>query len=246
MTPLSLSHCTLTGADDRVALSDLAELSNRFPVVEWGFLYSPERQGTPGRYPAVNKLREALNELPSGVRCALHVCGQGVSDLLAGEATVTLLAIYVAARGGRLQLNFNQRRKPINLDRLSYFIERYPNLQVITQYNEANQPVAEALRAHRNHAVLFDKSGGQGLLPDHWPSPLPDTSCGYAGGLGPDNIDVQLESIARVADDRPFWIDMEGQLRVKDSADVDWFDLGRCRKVLEIVTNRTLIEARAS
>ncbi|MEI7997808.1 MAG: hypothetical protein WCH01_23235, partial [Methylococcaceae bacterium] len=57
---LNLKFCTLTGVDEKTSLMQIAELSERFPFVEWGFLYSPKRQGNPGRYPSVKRLHEAF------------------------------------------------------------------------------------------------------------------------------------------------------------------------------------------
>lgn len=229
--PLNLTHCTLTGVDETVGMDRIADLSKDFPLVEWGFLYSPKRQGQPGRYPPVGLLARNFQVLPAHVRVALHVCGDGVPNLIAGagNSSERQLLDLVAARGGRVQLNFSQRRKPVDLDALAKVMARYPDTVFITQENAANTGVWEALRdlgAH-NHAVLFDGSGGRGLTCTVWPQPAP-ISCGYAGGLGPDNIQTELLKIAAVADGLDTWIDMEGKLRVTGLDGVDRFDLDAC------------------
>jgi len=81
--------------------------------------------------------------------------------------------------------------------------------------------------------VLFDSSGGRGLAPVSWPAPLPGTTCGYAGGLGPDTLTEQLPLIHTAANGRGYWIDMEGRLRTPE----DRFDLDRARRCLEIVAD---------
>ena len=111
-TPMHLTHCTLTGVDEKTALHELIDLSVEHPIAEWGFLYSPKRQGQPGRYPSVAMLSKSFSYLPAYVRVALHVCGQGVPDLLTGESTVSGLVAMVGERSGRVQLNFNQARDP--------------------------------------------------------------------------------------------------------------------------------------
>ena len=108
MSTALLTHVTLTGMDDHTDLAALAALSARYPLVEWGFLYSPKRQGQGGRYPSVETLRHAFRGLPLNVSVALHVCGAGVPNLLSGEPVITGLVEDVAVRGGRVQLNFSQ------------------------------------------------------------------------------------------------------------------------------------------
>jgi len=223
-----LTHITLTGVDDHTNLAELANLSERFPLVEWGFLYSPKRQGHGGRYPSVATLLNAFRTLPDTVRIALHVCGAGVPNLLANEAEVTGLVEAVAARGGRVQLNFSQSRGGINLDALSTLLDRYPSLKVITQHNDANEGVWKRLCGHANYVALFDSSGGRGVERSAWPAPLHGIHCGYAGGLGPDNLAMELTRIRAAASGHPHWIDMEGKLRTED----DTFDLQRAEACL--------------
>lgn len=233
---MQLSHCTLTGVDESTDLSRLAGLSSEFPFAEWGFLYSPTRQGQPGRYPSVSTILRAFRELPAHVRLALHVCGQGVPDLLGSEPTVTDLVRAVGARGGRIQLNFNQQRDRLDLVRMGEWLALRDGLTVITQHNAANDVVHQAFLAHGNHAVLFDASGGQGLSPERWPAPLPGTSCGYAGGMGPDNLRQELGRIAAAAAGHVTWIDMEGKLRTPGPTGApDWFDTTRCEACLRAV-----------
>jgi len=48
---MPLTCCCLTGVDDLTPLIELAVVSDLYPYAEWGFPYSPKRQGTPGRSP---------------------------------------------------------------------------------------------------------------------------------------------------------------------------------------------------
>lgn len=239
---MRVSCCTLTGVDESTDLPTLTALSREFPIVEWGFLYSPKRQGLPGRYPSADSLRRAFTELSPEVRVALHVCGGGVPDLLEGESVVSELVELVAARNGRVQLNFNQTRDPLDLGQLIGFMSRHPALTVITQHNLANYWLWRLLRVAANHAVLFDASGGRGLLPEAWPEPLPGVPCGYAGGLGPENLSEQLTRIQAVAGNAAIWVDMEGRLRTVGADGVDRFDLGRCRACLTSMAEALVAE----
>lgn len=223
-----LTTITLTGVDDRTNLAEIVNLSERFPLVEWGFLYSPKRQGQGGRYPSVATLFDAFRTLPETVRVALHVCGAGVPNLLSNEAEVTGLVEAVAGRGGRVQLNFSQSRDSIDLDALSALLDHYPSLKVITQHNDSNEDVWKRLCGHANYVVLFDSSGGRGVERNSWPAPLHGIHCGYAGGLGPDNLATELTRIRAATRGQAHWIDMEGKLRTQD----DIFDLQRAEACL--------------
>jgi phosphoribosylanthranilate isomerase len=230
----NITHCTFTGVDAYTNLEALASLSSVYPLIEWGFLYSPSRQGLPGRYPAIADLQLAFNTLPPNVRVALHLCGQGVPDLFAGEQVASALVAQVMARGGRVQINFNQTRNPVNLEALRRFLTAHPALTVITQHNQSNNGVWPLLADLPNHAVLFDASGGRGIEATSWPSPL-QVPCGYAGGLSRDNLAKNLPLIIQAASGQPFWIDMEGSLRITDDQGRDRLSLTRCWDCIQLV-----------
>lgn len=235
---MKLSLCTLTGVDEHTDLNRIANLSERFRDAEWGFLYSPKLQGQPGRYPSVDFIKKALNTLPPYANIAVHVCGKGVADLLNKEAVMQQLLLSVTQRAGgkRIQLNFNQINKPVDIPALRNLISENPSITFITQQNEANATLWMALEGIENHAVLFDSSGGRGVSPEAWPAPMP-ISCGYAGGLGVDNITAQLKAISSVAPNSSHWIDMEGSLRDVDQHGHDWLNLDRCEAVLLATKN---------
>lgn len=233
-----MTHITLTGVDDRTNLAALAALSELYPLVEWGFLYSPKRQGLGGRYPSVEMLANAFKTLPANARVALHVCGAGVPNILNGEPVVTALVEAVSSRGGRVQLNFNQTRASFDIDALSALLARFPALKFITQHNDANETVWKRLCGHANYIALFDSSGGNGIERSTWPAPLPGIHCGYAGGLGPDNLSAALVGIRDAAGGHPFWIDMEGKLRTPD----DIFDLQRAEECLKAATTSLCLD----
>lgn len=236
--PLHLTHCTLTGVDERTDLDKVAELSHAYPVAEWGVLYSPKQQGKPGRYPSAEFIAGAFWQLPQHVRVALHVCGQGVDDLLREEKVVSKLVAMVGIRGGRIQLNFNAARDGVSVSALHDLLNRLPSLTVITQHNCANENLWQELGRHPNHAILFDSSGGRGVLPTKWPAMLP-VPCGYAGGLGPANLDRALDALAQVTGSRPFWTDMETNIRTMDWERRTWLDLELAEACLKVAQARS-------
>jgi len=223
--------CTLTGADDSTQLDDLFRLSMEFPYVEWGVLFHEVQRGT-GRYPSIEWIDKLCNDLARhpGARFALHVCGRdAVSQFLIGVGTASRIASYF----GRIQLNFVGSNFDPAL--VTVAIKRHPEKTIVTQHNTANAGLLEVLGKHRNHALLFDESGGRGASPQSWPPPLPGKLCGYAGGLGPDSLEVELPRIQQAAGQSVFWIDMEAKLRDK----LDRFDLVRARRCLVICQRLT-------
>lgn len=236
----NLTSVTLTGIDEHTSVDDIIAISNDFPAVEWGILYSPKvsdgahpvpSEVAGQRYPRVRSIEKLLTELPGNVQMAIHVCGKGAADLINEEPIVTKLLKMAEAREkpARVQLNFNQSRTPVDLDRLTELMAKHPRLRFITQHNKANRSVWEHLGGVPNFSVLFDESGGNGIECKTWQSPLAGVECGYAGGLGPDNLRASMKHIVRAAAGGAFWIDMEGKLR----DDLDRFDTAKARACLE-------------
>ncbi len=228
---MSLKLCTLTGVDEATPLIELAVLSDMYPHVEWGFLYSAKRGGGIGRYPSVERIGRAFKELPSYVKVSLHLSGAGTAHLIDGEEVVLGLFNQLRAREGRMQLNFDASEGGVDLAKLGRLLQNYPGVTFITQRNDANAGVLEALSAHPNHAVLFDASLGRGIVPPSWPGAIKSVACGYAGGLGPDTLEQQLPRIFEAAGGADFWIDMESKVRDAD----DRFDMHAARRCLDLV-----------
>ena len=230
---MPLTRCSLTGVDETTALVELVAVSDLYPFVEWGFMYSPKRQGGRGRYPSVTRLRRAFKELPSMVRVALHVGGNGVAQLLDGEAVVSGLFEQIRTRGGRVQLDLEAGGGEVDLARLRAFMLGRPEVTFITPHNNDTAPITAALADVANHAILFDASLGHGLAPEVWPAPLPAVRCGYAGNLGPEQLARALPRIYEAAGSTEFWIDMQERLRDPE----DRFDMHAARNCLDIVGN---------
>ena len=127
--------------------------------------------------------------------------------------------------------------------------------QVIFQFDGVNDGLFDAAASGGiNHfteerldvAPLFDMSGGAGIVPKEWPVPFekhmrhPNVDYfGYAGGLGPNNLEAELHRIAQAAGDHRVWIDMETLIR---SDDDELFDLDKCVAVLELVRDKGLVD----
>jgi hypothetical protein len=222
---MDLAAVTLTGADDTVAPHELFVLSERFPLAEWAILSTAHRQGT-HRYPTEEWVTRFHKACPM-VRKAIHLCGRDVDAFLAMDARI----LEKVARFDRVQLNFNQRRQPKDLDALAHVANKV-SPSIILQHNNANAELWGQLQGRLpTLEMLFDASGGNGHSPKAgWPGMLPGVVCGFAGGLGPENIAAEFDAIVGIAAGRRFWVDMESKLR---SPLDDSFDLSACETVLK-------------
>lgn len=226
-------RCTFTGVDEKTNLDDLKELSKKYPFIEWGVLFSVSENKSFGRnrYPSMDwflqkmcKLGEIRKE--TGVSLALHVCGKAVGDLLNGTGLVSEMV------NGFNRVQINLRYKPDVVAKLERLMDKHKDIIFITQHNNVNVDLWKLINKE-NHQVLFDKSGGRGIEANDWEKPLENKVCGYAGGLGLDNIEYQLDNIIKVVNGNQFWIDMEGKIRLNDE-----FDLSACEIVAQKVSKR--------
>lgn len=196
-----LDRVTITGADDNTSIAEMRDLSAEFLFLE---------------------LSAAMHD-DFTYPISMHVCGawaRGLMDEVAGWGELPELANYV----GRMQVNGQATDFKCQLP-------SWPSstLQLIFQYPRGHEAMTAARSRNYDAAILFDRSGGNGILPDAWPEPLPGIYCGYAGGLGPDNVAAEVGKIQRICSE-PFWIDMEGRMRDEH----DRLDMGKVRRMLEL------------
>jgi hypothetical protein len=199
---------TVTGVDEHTPLQALLNIA-RMPNVEVSFLYTRTPEGR-NRYPSRDWLIRALPRV-SG-HAALHVCGSGArAELVSGDMGDLLAHVRRIQVNGILQAD--------EVERICY---AYPSHGVITQHKPENAHLL-AVQAP-NHALLIDASGGRGLAPDGWHRPDTAKAVGFAGGLGPSSMTVELPRIqtAAIGD---WWVDMEGKIRTED-----WFDASLAAK----------------
>lgn len=234
---MKLEYCAMTGADDPVDVRDLLVIGKDFPFVEWALLWMPERAGTQ-RFPTAGWIRNFKKEC-SGSHASLHLCGQGLIDFAAGKKA----EVMEGFRRIQLNLKYDNAGDRIDLAQLAARVGAQPEVQFILQYTDDKKDALLPLfRDIPNHALLFDASAGAGVSPDKWSAPVPGHFCGYAGGLGPDNIAENLEMIRKITPaGYVTWVDMESKVRTEDE-----FDLGKVRHVLEIAAAYALPPRQAT
>lgn len=221
-----LKFCTLTGIDKRTPFDWVIDTASLHPTAEFGILLSATANGSDHRYPDRDFISDfTLAMQRAMVNTALHICGRAVRMFVEGDKDVRDLA----ARFGRVQLNFNARHIAFSIDELDAAIAEFPR-PVITQHNEANSALATTIKA-RNHHVLFDASGGRGIHASEWPQRVAGKLYGYAGGFGPETLISDINGAHDASGGRPFWIDMESRIRTDN-----WLDTSICEGVLRTST----------
>lgn len=224
---MTVDRVTVTGADDSIEPEALIPLTQKYPFVEWGILFSGSRHGVP-RYPSdrwIDKLGTLARSLP---RLSAHLCGKWVRDLvLDGEATWWAKYDPVPMIFDRVQLNFHGQYHKAGKG----FVDQLAKLDhnFILQHDGVNDETIQKISEELRVFPLFDRSGGAGVFPASWPRPLWQYQ-GYAGGLSPENVEDELHKLLEVAGDSQIWIDVETRVRSEDDS---VFDLERVEAFLK-------------
>jgi len=220
---MKCERVTITGADDSTDIGQLVDWSGRFPFVEWGILISKSQEGSE-RFPSrrwIDEFSDAARQ--HGMAVSAHLCGRWVRQLLAGELDWREVPMVVQL-AQRIQINTHadlhqwrpgpSRRNMLELG-AKVVIFQEDGLNAAAQWAAALTELTAS-----TGALLYDTSGGAGVLPGSWPEQSLTLPCGYAGGLGPDNVVEQIGKIEAVTT-RPYWIDMERRVRVPDDTRLD-------------------------
>ncbi len=231
---MNLNRVTFTGADDSVDPGQLLEISARYPEVEWGILFSQKHQGSP-RYPSEKWVVELVARVASSKfqpRLSAHLCGKWVRDFVKGiDFTWETYSRGLSRSFKRVQLNFHAEWHQAHEKFDTMLALKGMDYRFIFQVDGVNDGQVRSWCDRGWGSPLFDTSGGAGRVPNEWPESWPELYCGYAGGLGPENIHHQFMAIERVAKGW-VWIDMERRVR---SADDTKFELEKCLDVLRAV-----------
>lgn len=236
----------LTGVDEHTRLWELKRLTEKYPQVVWGVLFSKGRAGmipenNDVRYPSmkfIENLTTFIDEHNMYDYFGLHICGKSVRDFIYADKNVRDIASYFSV----IQLNFRHEAYPLEdiKSSLMRFSNRLPKTQFVTQYNEHNLELWKKLHyPNIGHTALIDFSGGNGIVAnakesiDNFPG-KDVTRFGFAGGIGLDNVESILQDIKAIKTNRQrqIWIDMETKIRTYGQLDLDI-----CEKILEVHQN---------
>src|SRR5437763_5438675 len=160
----------------------MLELSGAYPWLEWGILVSPKREGSP-RYPSRQWCADLATVAHSGgeLKLSMHICGSWARSILSGDFNWLQLP---AIRNAVQRVQINGTPQTITTNALWSGNYREYILQIPRAMSLLEDAVLERLQVN----ALFDESGGEGIIPTEIKPPLLDIYCGYAGGIGPDNV----------------------------------------------------------
>lgn len=235
---MKLSKVTITGADYNTEITDLVDLSKDYPFVEWGILVSKGRENS-YRYPPLNWI-ERLSEMQDRLKerdrqplkLAVHICGQWARDFAEKNDGISFFKDRptIANTFGRYQINYHDSLDMINIQRM--IINCSNRGPIILPVNNFDIVKEKALaKVHNAVHFLYDISLGTGVEPSDWPAPEAE-NCGYAGGIGPDNVEYILKLINKSCpSDYVTWIDMETKVRTTDDSELD---LEKVEQVLKV------------
>ena len=166
------------GVDESVDPSLLALISLRYPAIEWGVLFRPDKAGEP-RYPGaawVDRLASHAAASAGGMALAGHLCGERAVEVIRNQSA---FVERLEAKGfARVQLNPTAvngvclRAIGLDVDQaasgICACIDATPALEWILQYNDETRELCEAVLATLRRAgdpvrpasVLFDASCG--------------------------------------------------------------------------------------
>lgn len=242
----NLMGVTFTGADDRNDQTKMLELSARYRghlVVEFGVLIGNSESA---RFPSrawIDRLVDLRAQAEDAdeeenTSLSLHLCGRYLSEIAHGRPSISskLTGWSAMTKFDRLQFNWHGGKMGprVNVQLVQSLVGFYPWRPVLVfQLDGVND---EIWRPAADYGFtcqgLFDTSHGAGVTPESWPARQPDlAACGWAGGLGRDNLESELPKIAEKSDGLPFWVDMETKVCGADGLDLE--EVEACLEICE-------------
>jgi hypothetical protein len=203
---------TFTGIDAKTDLRRCEALSERYPI-EWGILFSKSRQGVESRYPETDVIAAAM---VAKIQRAAHLCGSYARFANGGNLLPESTIADFRAGFARVQINVPDPMPAL----ITMAMRSSAGVRAICQTRgDTLFPFDESVD------WLYDRSGGQGSLPERWPMHPRDKRrlVGFAGGIGPHNV---LAAVSAIDSTGRYWIDMETHIRTDD-----WLDLDKCEAI---------------
>ncbi len=228
---MSFLGVTFSGVDETADVERLKEIRSHYFTVEWGLRLAVESHSRTVGFPSVDWIGKLAPEL----NLSAQLWGKSAVDFLRGDHT-ELMARYgqVWSLFRRIQINSGDGIDRVDLPALTRLLEKNPGKHLILRIRGRQLEVADALLAHGiSCSTLFDESEAQEPAQKRWPKGLKRfAGCGYAGGLGPDNIYKQLSPILNAAQSAErWWVEIDSSLRTKEN-DQDVFSLASCKRAI--------------
>jgi hypothetical protein len=228
---LSFLGVTFAGLDETADLEKLKEIRSLYFTVEWGVRLAVEHQGREAGFPSIDWICKLAPEL----NLAAQLWGKSASDFLQGDDAELATCYGVCwPQFRRIQIDSPSRMDAVDLPKLIRLIEKNHEKQIVLRVRDQSLDLADALVVQGiSCATLFDQAEAQEPTQKKWPRGVNRfAGCGYAGGLGPDNIYKQLSPILSAAQSAErWWVEIDSSLRTTDE-ERDVFSLARCKRTI--------------
>ena len=231
---MGIEIVTFTGIDAHTDLERLKAIGKRYPDAEFGVLLgSRTNKDDNGIFPPLRVIDRMRSF--DGVRTSLHMCGVYSRGVMKAEDDTLAHLAFQCEGFNRVQVNLHADAWTDAITVRTLSLERFamavPCDTVILQHR------AEWLQVpiHGNPKIeyLFDRSEGRGEEGfEAWPRPIFGLGrLGYAGGLGPHNINRAV-AFANEHEEKRLWFDMEGKIRrLREDGLHTTFDLDAVERV---------------
>lgn len=234
---MSLNCVTITGADDETDPLALQELSARYPFVEWGILIG---SNFGQRFPSIewiHRLIKCRENSDNAMKLSLHVCGRPLREIASGVSHLDKALGQALYAFQRVQLNWHGVRMADGVR--ANVLDAFCGLDgfgwaptLIFQLDGINDELYREAARRFDCVGLLDRSHGAGIMPKEWPSRHPLICCGWAGGLGPENLEAEIPRIqVNALKSFGFWIDMETNVRTDDGQRLDLERVNQCLQI---------------
>lgn len=223
MNKIDVVKVSCCGANENLNIEEVIGLLKSNDKIEIGIGVSKEKcYFKSKRFDWIIRLQERLRQEKLSQKIAFHVNGQWAKEIVAlGKLPNEIAYLLNLNDFTRVQLNVigsGYKFESNEIFTLSNLIESQKDEKSFKFILPANLQSIKFLRGLRNYTkdfdVLYDSSFGKGIQANNFFSLFPDQLQGYAGGLGPENIQEKLEEIDKVQPYKlPIWVDAENKLR---------------------------------
>jgi phosphoribosylanthranilate isomerase len=218
--------------DNHVRIQSLHDLIQKFPLLELGILYFPEKENDP-RNPGSAWRKEFFSTIPKK-NTAIHLCGKNVFETILSASFSQSPLFLELQKAQRIQLNINARYDLFehqSIHQIYSTLLEY-GFTIILQYHQRSQswilPFLEKNKEHPNIHLLLDSSLGRGVVVEKFEIPQEllsfDYPIAFAGGINPYNIQ-QIYSQVQKLQLPNYGLDLESGARTHNEFDLEKVDI---------------------
>jgi len=215
---MKINRVTITGADNNVNPYELHMASHRNPYVEWGILFSRNKEGKQ-RYPNQEWIRLVCL---INANLSAHFCGWWAKEVVENQNFDLITNLHPKFKRIQLNYRFTSAKSQEYLEAINNFCIEYPERDIILQYNKGNKAAVDNFMLGKDMKAiqfLYDSSGGNGNVISEIQEPF-NYYTGYAGGIDLENVENVCKLITAHENESEVWIDLESGARTNNELDM--------------------------